>query len=298
MLKKAMQLIGGHMLNRLKGLFIEETLNRVRAEYTVMPRFGFHQPLDYLPLTLPPSFETPTQDSTTGLLIPTGADRFGYSPEDTNKYLAWGKYDHDQLIRVIEKHSLMRDEMSILDFGCSSGRVLRHFEAECKDRKWKLYGCDIQARAIQWIRQYLPKHFIVVNTSTLPHLPFEDRTFDFIYGISVFTHTKYQWDAWFMELKRVMKPGGLMVQTIHTENAWRFYAGHKQENWVRENHCARVYENSEMDVDFLYYGDACISQVFWKKRIAEAYWGRYFDVLEIRDPPEYSFQDWGIGRKT
>lgn len=35
----------------------EPIMQRVRREYTVMPRFGFHQPLDYNELTLPPKFD-------------------------------------------------------------------------------------------------------------------------------------------------------------------------------------------------------------------------------------------------
>ncbi len=58
---------------------------------------------------------------------------------------------------------------------------------------------------------------------------------------------------------------------------------HRNEKWVRENHCARVYDTPAMDLDYLYYGDACVSQVFWKKDIAIEFWGRYFDVLERRD---------------
>jgi hypothetical protein len=37
----------------------ESILSRVRAEYTVMPRFAFHQPLDYHESTLPPIFGSP-----------------------------------------------------------------------------------------------------------------------------------------------------------------------------------------------------------------------------------------------
>lgn len=284
-------------LSVYKSNAIEEGLQRVRSEYTVMPRFGFHQPLDYHAVTLPPQFEPPEKDRETGLAIPVGKDRFGYSPDDTKKYLEWGRYDHDQLVGVIKKHGKVGEGQAVLDFGCSSGRVLRHFEQEKREKNWKLYGCDVQALCIQWMREYLPAHFNVINSSTLPHLPYEDATFDFIYGFSVFTHIKFQWDAWLMELRRVMKPGGLMMQTIHSENAWNFYVNNNKEGWVRENHTPRVYDSAAMDVDFLYYGDASVSQVFWKKDVAQKYWGRYFDVLEIRDPPEYSFQDWVICRK-
>jgi len=31
--------------------------------------------------------------------------------------------------------------------------------------------------------------------------------------------------------------------------------------------------------------------------VAKRYWGRYFSVLEIREPPKYSFQNWIICKK-
>jgi SAM-dependent methyltransferase len=282
------------VLNRLESLL----LTHIRAEYTVMPRFGFHQPLDYLPVTLPYEFEKPEIDPENGLSVPAGKDRFGYSPNDTEQYLKWGRYDHDQLIAVTQKYGIFDKNRSILDFGCSTGRVLRHFEQERLEEGWLMHGCDIQAVAIQWIREFLPEPFNAVTTSVIPHLPYEDNTFDFIYGFSVFTHIKFQWDAWLLELRRVLKPGGVMVQTFHSENAWGFYHKHKDEGWVRANHTPRVYERRTMDVDYLYFGDISVSQVFWKKEIAKKYWQRYFEVLEVRDPPEYSFQDWIICRKT
>jgi hypothetical protein len=38
---------------------INRTLQLARAEYTVMPCFAFHQPVDYLYETLPPDFGGP-----------------------------------------------------------------------------------------------------------------------------------------------------------------------------------------------------------------------------------------------
>jgi SAM-dependent methyltransferase len=269
----------------------------IRNEYTVMPRFGYHQPLDYNYVSLPPQFQSAEKCPETDVLLPTGIERFGYSPDDTKEYLRWGKYDHDQIVSVIEKYSSIQNGMSILDFGCSSGRVLRHFEYEHLSNDWKLYGCDVQARAIEWMRFHLPNHFNVITTSVLPHLPYEDGTFDCIYGFSVFTHIKYNWDAWLMELRRVLKPGGLLIQTIHSERAWEYYAQNRDKSWIRENLTARVLDVPIMDVDYLFYGDIGISQVFWKNEVAIKYWGRYFVVLERRDPPQNSFQDWIICKK-
>jgi hypothetical protein len=100
---------------------------------------------------------------------------------------------------------------------------------------------------------------------------------------------------WLLELKRVLKPGGLLIQTIHTENAWRFYFDNREESVVKNNHSAKMLETREMPYDYFYYGDMSVSQVFWKRDVARAYWARYFNVLEVLQPPDQrSFQDWMI----
>lgn len=275
----------------------ENVMQRVRQEYTVMPRFGFHQPLDYHETTVPPVFGAPVMVHGEPLPVPAGEDRFGYSVDDANEYLKWGEFDHGLILNVINKHHGIFNDIHIMDFGCSSGRVLRHFETERNAKNWTLYGVDVQARAIEWMRQNFPSPYKVFTSTVMPHLPIADNSLDFIYGFSVFTHIKYLWDAWLMELKRVLKPGGLLIQTVHTENAWNYYRKHRNESWVQQALPAQVTNSQQMDVDFLYHGDIGVSQVFWKREVVREFWGRYLEIVEINDPPEYSFQDWVICRK-
>jgi SAM-dependent methyltransferase len=271
--------------------------DQLRAEYTVMPRFQFHQPLDYQANTYPVKFDAPLSVAGVELPVPAPNDRMGYAPNDAADYLRWGALDHDLILGHIKKHSSGFQNRTILDFGCSSGRVLRHFDAERREHDWQLIGVDIQARPIEWMRHYFPPYFQVAACSTMPHLPFADSSIDFIYGISVFTHIKYLWDMWLLELKRVLKPGGLLMQTIHAEPAWKFYHEQRNEEWVKSGHSAEMLTKPEMDVDFLYYGDVSCSQVFWKESVARRFWGRYLEVLEVTPPPARSFQNWMICRK-
>jgi SAM-dependent methyltransferase len=276
---------------------VREAMRLVREEFTVMPRFLFHQPLDYDLSTYPPQFEPPVTVAGVSLPVPPPQERMGYSPNDATEYLATGKYDHDLIVGHIRKHLPVDSGVRLLDFGCSSGRVLRHFEEEHLRSNWELHGVDVQARPIEWLRQHFPDHFTVWTGSVMPQLPFPDASFDAIYGISVFTHIKYLWDAWLLELRRVLRPGGLLMQTVHAEPAWECYYNHKAEGWVRDNLPAEMLERSKMDVDFLYYGNAGVSQVFWKEEVARRYWSRYFTVLEFNPPPpRFSFQSWIVCR--
>ena len=106
------------------------------------------------------------------------------------------------------------------------------------------------------------------------------------------------WDAWLLELRRILKPGGLLLQTIHAEPAWRYYYSQREDQHIRTHLPPEVWTKPEMDVDFLYHGDVVVSQVFWKREVARQFWGRYFDVLQVYPPAELnSFQDMLVCRK-
>lgn len=277
---------------------IERTLDLVRKEYTVMPRFGFHQPLDYYADTFPAQFDKPIWVSGDRLPLPPVPERMGYSA-DNQEYLDWGFDDKNHIEAQMSKYLGYAENVAILDFGCSSGRVLRHFFPYVGSKGWKLYGVDVQARPIQWMREHFPNDFCVYTGTTMPKLPFPDNQFDVIYGISVFTHIKFNWDMWLLELRRVLKPGGLLIQTIHGEHAWQEYYNNRELDWIRDNLPAAVLDRSEMPYDYFYYGDIGVSQVFWKREVARSYWSRYLDVLDILPPfDKRSFQDCLVCRKS
>lgn len=276
---------------------IETALSMVRGEYTVLPRFLFHQPLDYHEDSLPPEFEPVVMLPGEALPLPGPADRFGY-PADDSAYLRMGAMDAAIVRAQIARHLGARGGLALLDFGCSSGRVLRHFEAERRERGWRLLGVDIQARPIEWLRLHFPAEYTVATGTVLPKLPFEDNSLDVIYGFSVFTHIKYLWDMWLLELRRVLRPGGLLVQTLHTENAWEFYHRNRDAEWVRRAHSAGMTASPRMEVDWFHHGDISVSQAFWRADVARRNWGRYLEVLDLLPPQhELSFQDVMVCRK-
>lgn len=277
---------------------INRTLTMTRSEYTVMPRFAFHQPLDYLWDTLPPDFGGPAvlvegED----LPLPPPGMRGGYSADD-GEYLATGRNHQAIYLEQIEKHLGLNQNATIMEFGCATGRVLRHFNKQRNELGWSMIGCDVQADHVEWLRQNWPDDICVYVGSVFPKLPFEDNSIDVIYGMSVFTHIKYHWDFWLLELRRVLKPGGLLLQTIHAERAWSFYHANQELDWVKAAISPRVFQAKEMDVDFLLSGDIAVSQVFFKQEVARKYWGRYFNVLDIVSPDDrYWFQDMMVCRK-
>ncbi len=83
---------------------------------------------------------------------------------------------------------------SVLDFGCGSGRLIRHLKAI---ESWELAGTDISLRAIQWCQNNLSGIIFHMN-NFLPPLDFaNDEQYDLILAQSVFTHIPIkQQDEW------------------------------------------------------------------------------------------------------
>ncbi len=259
--------------------------------------FGFHHPIDAQEATYPPRFAPPIIVDGEPLPIPPASLRPGYAPDDDALYLKWGKFDHDFILGIVGRYLDIQQPLRVLDFGCSSGRVLRHFETERQSGGWRLHGVDAQAILIEWLRSFWPAAYDVCAANVVvPKLPFEDNYFDVIFGISVFTHIKYLWDGWLCELRRCLKPGGLCLQTVHCEGAWSLFA-RSDADWQINGVPDYVRQHREMDVDYLFFNKSTTSNTFYKRSVVEKMFGRYMPVREILDPPEFSFQDWVVMQK-
>ncbi len=101
----------------------------------------------------------------------------------------------------------------ILDFGCGSARVIRCFLAE--DRGKKFTGIDINQELVDWCKTNI-SGVTWKLTPSRPPTDLADNSFDFIYGISVFTHLDRDLQTlWLKELDRLIRPGGILLLTVH-----------------------------------------------------------------------------------
>lgn len=98
----------------------------------------------------------------------------------------------------------------ILDFGCGSGRLIRHLFF-LKDTE--IYGTDYNKELINWCEKNLP--FAKFQTNNLePPLDFKNDMFDFVYLYSVFTHLSEELQKeWMEEFQRILTPGGILLFT-------------------------------------------------------------------------------------
>jgi SAM-dependent methyltransferase len=69
--------------------------------------------------------------------------------------------------------------------------------------------------SIAWCTENLPHTEFHVNKLE-PPLPIADVSVDVLYSVSVFTHLSGEMhEAWINEIKRVLRPGGLLLLTLH-----------------------------------------------------------------------------------
>lgn len=130
---------------------------------------------------------------------------------DYEKYYEKSRSTADYIVSLLSKH-IEIDNLKVLDWGCGPGRVIRHMP-DIMNANCRFFGTDANKKSIGWCRIHLPG--VSFNHNSLKaDLPYEDDFFDLIYGISIFTHLseKAHW-AWVDELRRVLKPGGLMYIT-------------------------------------------------------------------------------------
>jgi ubiquinone/menaquinone biosynthesis C-methylase UbiE len=106
----------------------------------------------------------------------------------------------------------------ILDFGGATGRVIRHMP--------KLVGtcrcliAEVNEQYVIWTNTHLAPSVIAFQTRYQPPFPLPDHSVDVAMAFSVFTHIYEYETAWLLELRRVLKPSGLLYVTIHDDATW------------------------------------------------------------------------------
>lgn len=136
---------------------------------------------------------------------------------------AGGLYEADLVLDALTSVGVeMADVGGALDFGCSSGRVVRVLAAAYPEVRW--HGCDPNAPAIEWAGENLSGIEFFVSENA-PPLPLADASLDLVYAISIWSHFAPELGLrWFEEMRRVIRPGGHLVCTTHGLTSVAYYA--------------------------------------------------------------------------
>ena len=180
---------------------------------------------------------------------------------------------------------------SALDLGCGCGRVLRWL---ADDKGPRLHGSDISADAIEWDRAHLPFAQFEVN-GRQPPLPYPDGAFDLVVAISLVTHLAETLQvAWLEEIRRVLRPGGLLLISVQNEHtaAWRLTPDEFTQ-FAKAGQAYVVVEPGGLHGLPEFYQDA-----FHSRGYVETVWSRLFGLRAcVRNGPLY-MQDLVVLEKT
>jgi ubiquinone/menaquinone biosynthesis C-methylase UbiE len=96
--------------------------------------------------------------------------------------------------------------MSVLDFGCGSGRVAHALAKKVTIEKY--LGTDVVELLLKYARTKTPKNYKFIEHQELS-IPTEDAEFDFAFAFSVFTHLlQAEIYIYMQDIHRVLKPQG------------------------------------------------------------------------------------------
>jgi SAM-dependent methyltransferase len=154
----------------------------------------------------------------------------------------------------------------VLDFGCGCGRVLRQWRDVSGP---KFHGSDYNPELVRWCNDRL-RCATVRKNDLAPPLSYPSDYFDLCYAVSVFTHLPESLqDAWLAELKRVMKPDGVLLVTLSGEGDLVRTTADEQ----------RRFHNGELVVVDAPFAGTNMCGAYHPEAYVRAKWSTHFDVL-------------------
>jgi SAM-dependent methyltransferase len=175
------------------------------------------------------------------------------------------------------------DGKRVLDFGCGTGRTLRHFLSEAEAGEF--WGADVDPAYVKETQDAFSPPVHAVQCQVDPPLGLDYGSFDLIWAISVFTHLTENSIPWLLELHRLLKPGALLIAT---------YIG----RWNSEYVAGEPWDEDRVGMNVLQHTqgwDRGGPTVFMSDWWVRAHWGRAFEIVTII--PEPHNMSWALLRK-
>jgi SAM-dependent methyltransferase len=206
---------------------------------------------------------------------PDVAARIG--AENLLHYVMFGRAIFRGFEKALKKNfqKTFADFPAILDWGCGSARVARHVVADLGANS-TLVGFDIDSFAVEWANVNVGPHFKACGAQ--PPLDQPTNSVDLIYAYSVFSHlAEDNMTIWLAELARVLKPGGVGLFTVLSDNAMiALHAGMPRatlEAW-REQGIYDSAQNNQLEsigVSGDYYRNVWLTRSFIEKKLGDEF---------------------------
>lgn len=202
-LRQRVRLLGRNVLYRTRKLLMRFGVTDLKTLYPGSIIYGA-------------SSTEPEVQAPDGLPLPPYSLAFRVGMTDYDGFLKIGSAVKQHILQALPEEFSFESKR-VYEFGCGSGRVLRHFLPEAETCEF--WGSDLDYPSIEWLGKHLSPPFYFFQNTEQPVLPLESNSFDLVIVISVFTHVHENWSQWMMELRRILKPGGYIFCTFHGPNA-------------------------------------------------------------------------------
>jgi SAM-dependent methyltransferase len=193
--------------------------------------------------------------------------------DERNYNAEYGRITRDELVSLLPEGWEWPGKR-ILDLGCGTGRVLRHFNGEAEVAEF--HGCDIHAPSIEWLEANTTMPVKLFVAPEHPPLPVPDGHYDLIFALSVFTHITDAWADWLLEIRRVLADDGVFLCTFQGSGMGEsLRAAPWHEEWSDRRFGMNVLNAGLTWEDG---GPSVWHDPWWIR----AHWGRAFAIEELR----------------
>jgi ubiquinone/menaquinone biosynthesis C-methylase UbiE len=125
------------------------------------------------------------------------------------------RFAHRQRLGAIAAMLPKQEHLKVLDAGCGEGHLIQRLsQAESTN---EYYGVDVTGIALERARARCP--FARFKKMDISALKFEDGYFDVITITEVLEHI-IEYESAILELRRVLKPSGVIIITFPNEVLW------------------------------------------------------------------------------
>lgn len=111
---------------------------------------------------------------------------------------------------MLEQLPLDLSNLNVLDAGCAAG----WYTDQLLQRGAKVVATDLSQEMVEATKRRVEEKATVICLDLEEKLPFENNTFDLIIS-SLTLHYIKDWNNTFSEFKRILKPNGLFLFSIH-----------------------------------------------------------------------------------
>ncbi|MBG0791971.1 class I SAM-dependent methyltransferase [Methylocystis sp. H62] len=186
---------------------------------------------------------------------------------------------------------------TILDWGVGYGRVAIPFKRVVAPHA-RVLGIDVDKFNVDWCREHL-RDIEISQCAFFPPTEIASDSVDLVYAISVMNHlTEQNQIKWLIELRRILKPGGIAILSAVTEHA---LTTHKYLDPVTlRDLYTRGIADAQLDYNLgphLAIKDYYRATYQLNKHIASV-WGEFFEIVEVYPGAVTGLQDAVVMRRN